>query len=91
MFQAIDGLRWKEQVVVLGSKLSQHNQLAKLGIPLGGKSADAFSCSGNLPVHFNLLEHICYLNCIWDDLITTQDSLTIVLRYYRKSKTVLVV
>uniref|UniRef100_A0A4W5JNK7 BRCT domain-containing protein n=1 Tax=Hucho hucho TaxID=62062 RepID=A0A4W5JNK7_9TELE len=47
VFQVSDGVRWKEQVVVLGSKLSQsqHNQLAKLGIPLGGKRANAFSCS----------------------------------------------
>ncbi|XP_045563769.1 BRCA1-associated RING domain protein 1 isoform X2 [Salmo salar] len=43
--KASDGVRRKEQLVVLGSKLSQHNQLAKLGIPLGGKRADAFSCS----------------------------------------------
>ncbi|KAM9447381.1 LOW QUALITY PROTEIN: BRCA1-associated RING domain protein 1 [Salvelinus alpinus] len=43
--KASDGVTRMEQVVVLGSKLSQHNQLAKLGIPLGGKRADAFSCS----------------------------------------------
>ncbi|KAK6309923.1 hypothetical protein J4Q44_G00198040 [Coregonus suidteri] len=45
--KASDGVRRKEQVVVLGSKLSQsqQNELAKLGILLGGKRADAFSCS----------------------------------------------
>lgn len=46
--KASEGVRREEQVVVLGSKLSQSQQtrLAKLGHLLGGKRADAFSCSG---------------------------------------------
>lgn len=69
LLQASEGVRLEEQVVVLGSKLSQSQQtrLAKLGHLLGGKRADAFSCSGNLPVHYtcthlpvhcHLLQHI---------------------------------
>ncbi|XP_038869980.1 BRCA1-associated RING domain protein 1 [Salvelinus namaycush] len=45
--KASEVVRWGEQVVVLGSKLSQsqQTQLAKLRHLLGGKRADAFSCS----------------------------------------------
>ncbi|XP_036815063.1 BRCA1-associated RING domain protein 1 isoform X3 [Oncorhynchus mykiss] len=86
--KASEGVRLEEQVVVLGSKLSQSQQtrLAKLGHLLGGKRADAFSCSvthvvvpdGPMPTTLStllgLLNGCWVLNFSWVEACLQADS-----------------
>ncbi|KAK6315297.1 hypothetical protein J4Q44_G00148260 [Coregonus suidteri] len=86
--KASEGVRREEQVVVLGSKLSQSQQtrLAKLGQLLGGKRADAFSCSvthvvvsdGPMPATLStllgLLNGCWVLNFSWVEACLQADS-----------------
>ncbi|XP_029558297.1 BRCA1-associated RING domain protein 1 isoform X2 [Salmo trutta] len=86
--KASEGVRREEQVVVLGSKLSQSQQtrLAKLGHLLGGKRADAFSCSvthvvvpdGPMPTTLStllgLLNGCWVLNFSWVEACLQADS-----------------
>uniref|UniRef100_A0A4W5L1W2 BRCA1 associated RING domain 1 n=1 Tax=Hucho hucho TaxID=62062 RepID=A0A4W5L1W2_9TELE len=86
--KASEGVRRKEPVVVLGSKLSQAQQtrLAKLGHLLGGKRADSFSCSvthvvvpdGPMPTTLStllgLLNGCWVLNFNWVEACLQADS-----------------
>nr|XP_029516305.1 BRCA1-associated RING domain protein 1 isoform X1 [Oncorhynchus nerka] len=86
--KASEGVRLEEQAIVLGSKLSQSQQtrLAKLGHLLGGKRADAFSCSvthvvvpdGPMPTTLStllgLLNGCWVLNFSWVEACLQADS-----------------